>query len=507
MLSPKNSGKEVQVAVPRWLLALVLLLPWLNPFTAGPTPSVLPWLVSAACAVLVWQFRAVLSTQTVATTWLIAALGSALMGILQYFGQTQTLSPWVHATDFGEAFANLRQRNQFATLTSIGLLALLWYVARWRDWNEGGAAAQRVGLLRLLPWIALLGLGNAASGSRTGLMQWVLIAGLTVLWSSPGEWRRAVVGTSALAVYLLAALALPQALEFVTGLRGGGVMARFQEEAGCSSRRVLWANVLHLIAQKPWLGWGWGELGYAHFTTLYPGERFCEILDNAHNLPLHLAVTLGVPAAVALCGTGLWLVWRAAPWRETDATRQLAWGVLAVILLHSLLEYPLWYGPFQIAAGLCVWLLCTREDQAAPTDEEKRPLALILTGFIATLFIAILSYAAWDYHRVSEIYLPTKMRTVAYRDDTLNKIRDSWLFRNQVDFAELTTTTLVPDNAAKVNTLAHQVLHFSPEARVAEALIESAVMLGRNDEALFYLQRLQAAFPAEHTRWAKAKGG
>ena len=60
-----------------------------------------------------------------------------------------------------------------------------------------------------------------------------------------------------------------------------------------------------LIAQKPWLGWGWGELDYAHFITLYPGARFCDILDNAHNLPLHLAVELGVPLAVVLCGGGL----------------------------------------------------------------------------------------------------------------------------------------------------------------------------------------------------------
>ena len=28
-------------------------------------------------------------------------------------------------------------------------------------------------------------------------------------------------------------------------------------------------------------------MDYAHFVTLYPGERFCDILDNAHNLPLH----------------------------------------------------------------------------------------------------------------------------------------------------------------------------------------------------------------------------
>mgnify|MGYP000334785991 CR=1 FL=1 len=38
--------------------------------------------------------------------------------------------------------------------------------------------------------------------------------------------------------------------------------------------------------------------------------------------------------------------------------------------------------------------------------------------------------------------------------------------------------------------------------RVIEALIESAVLLGRDDEALYYLQRYRAAFPERHARWA-----
>ena len=109
--------------------------------------------------------------------------------------------------------------------------------------------------------------------------------------------------------------------------------------------------MLALIVQHPWLGWGWRELGYAHYIHLYDGPRFCDILDNAHNLPLHLAVELGVPVAVTTCGLLGWWVVRAKPWAETDATRRMAWTVLAVVGLHSLLEYPLWYGPFQIAVG------------------------------------------------------------------------------------------------------------------------------------------------------------
>jgi hypothetical protein len=48
------------------------------------------------------------------------------------------------------------------------------------------------------------------------------------------------------------------------------------------------------------------------------------------------------------------------------------------------------------------------------------------------------------------------------------------------------------------------MLHFSPEPRVIEKVIESAVMHGQDAEALYYLQRYKAAFPAQHARWSQA---
>ena len=49
-----------------------------------------------------------------------------------------------------------------------------------------------------------------------------------------------------------------------------------------------------------------------------------------------------------------------------------------------------------------------------------------------------------------------------------------------------------------------RLLHFSPEARVVRPLIESAVMLGRDDEARFYLERYRVAFPQDHAAWLQA---
>lgn len=495
-------------------------------------PAAVPWMFSWACiaALLIamgvpsQQIARQRNGQPIANAWLVAALLSAAVGLLQYFGQVPTLlNPWFNSASIGEAFGNLRQRNHFATLCSIGLLALLWRVAR-------GAAAREV--FPPMQWLwrgacaLLLACANAASGSRTGFLQWWLVAGLGLLWlwqsarSEKGmdgpHARTALMAVVALALYLLSLWLLPRVLEITTGFTSDGLLGRFKDETGCGSRRILWGNVLHLIAQKPWLGWGWGELGFAHFVTLYPGERFCDILDNAHNLPLHLAVELGVPFALVVCGLLGWLVWHAKPWRERSPTRQLAWGVLAVIALHSLVEYPLWYGPFQMAAGLCVWLLWATAPASDPpladalvenTLTPKWPVALVFSRLTATTLIAFLLFSAWSYWRVSQLYLSQPERAAAYRDDTMDKVRGTWLFQNPVQFAELTTTPLAADNAGHLHALAQQLLHFSPEPRVVEKLIESAVMLGQEDVAEYYLQRYKAAFPKEHALWKEQLHG
>ena len=74
-----------------------------------------------------------------------------------------------------------------------------------------------------------------------------------------------------------------------------------------------------------------------------------------------------VDATVAIVGALLAGVWRLRPWRIQRSEHALAWGVLAVIGLHSLLEYPLWYGPFQVSALLCALLMLVHDRWAVVT--------------------------------------------------------------------------------------------------------------------------------------------
>jgi O-antigen ligase len=501
---------KVETSPPAHALTILLLaLPWLNPVTFGPTHPVVQgltvWAGAAFCC-MVWALdrtgRAA-QLQSIASAWLLAALLSAAMGLLQYLGLAELFSPFINYVEAGQAYANLRQRNQQATLLAIGLCALLWWQAQGAVRGAAqlpGASPRRrvVALAGLALAAALLATADAASGSRTGLLQLLVLLALGLLWR---RGRATVLWV--LLAYALAAFVLPR----LAGLDPlhSGILGRLGEAPSvCASRLTLWSNVLHLIAQKPWTGWGWGELGYAHLMTLYPGERFCEILGNAHNLPLHLAVELGVPVAVLMCAAVLGLVLRAKPWREPDATRQMAWSVLAVIAVHSLLEYPLWYGPFQLAALLALCLLwSTRSPQTrvATGVAPDRPLRAAVAVAAATAVLAACGYAAWDYWRISQIYLAEAQRAPSYREATLEKIRASWLFANQVQFAELGITPLSADNAEHIHALALRMLHFSPEASVLIKVMESAKLLGLQTQA--YQTRFEVAYPADYAAWRR----
>ena len=549
-----HSSTQQSLLTRNLIVLLCVALPWLNPFASSPSTAVIPLLVSwmmAACALLavvelplakprwtrlevvvcgvllawlaaslLWVPQVVdraLTMGLVASlmcVWLMAAVGrraavdesllrwlvagllaaaviSAVLGVLQYLGLARELSPWVNQPLKGDAFANLRQRNQFASLTSLGLVALLgWVAARAKSHSmtpKCWALAFAV--------LNVLAAGVACSVSRTGAVQWALVGILMAAWGWRSARQDAALGKGlvwlALAAPVLVAVwsvVMPWLALQTTGEWGASMILRVtgqaQDYAACGGRRVLWANVLTMIAQHPWLGWGWGETDYAHFMTGYSSMRFCDMLDNAHDFPLHLALEFGVPFALAVLALiGAWIL-RRTPWREQQAWRVMAWCLTVVLSLHSLLEYPLWYGPFQMTLGLAIGLLWAVPNAAVKQEAQEGPMLVA-----ALLFIGCL-YAAWDFNRVGQIYRPAASRDAAYRDNPLHHAKQSWLFKNQANFAELTTQTVTPDNAEALYSQALRVMHYSPEARVVQRAIDSGKLLGHDEQAQVLTERL-----------------
>ncbi|MBF5002895.1 PglL family O-oligosaccharyltransferase [Diaphorobacter caeni] len=497
------------------LKSLAVAIPFLFAHTQSPLTNFWPLVASALCGWLIVMLciplvgrpaglRAELG-QSLACGLMLAGALASVIGLIQFFRGDVGLSPWIYQSTLGQAIGNVRQRNQQATLLLMSALALLLCSSRWlrrrtpvdfdaptgehHHWLTVFAAAA--------PWLlVLLAMGSGVTASRTGAVEWLAL--VVMLWF----WRKSVgrlglaLGVAGLLAYLFSAWLLPELLLRWSGVQMDGLFMRVADTSHrCTSRLTLWSNMVYLIEQRPWFGWGWGELDYAHYSTAFPNERFCVLLDNAHNLPLHLAVELGLPVALAVCAFVLWAVWRFKPWRETDGARQLAWGALALIGMHSMLEFPLWYGPFQLVAviAIAILVLPVKPVELSARTATRRQVALLVS---CAAWLVGAYWISSDFRRMAALYQAPQHREAQWRHLTAREVsEDSEFFTDQAEFAWLTTTTVTAENAVQMHAMARRMLHYSPEPRVITKLIESSRLLGADSEANEHMALLQKAYP------------
>ena len=116
-----------------------------------------------------------------------------------------------------------------------------------------------------------------------------------------------------------------------------------------STRLAQWGTALHLIAERPWLGWG-----AAAFSRIYP-QRTGLWHGHPHNLPLDLAISHGLPVALLVVGVVLVLLLRAlGPALASRQPFERAWWTAAALLaaLHAT-DIPLYDSRLNVAG----WLL------------------------------------------------------------------------------------------------------------------------------------------------------
>ena len=117
------------------LFVIAVALPFLFAVVQTPTPNVWPLLASWVCGGALVLLVAVQSARqppgrlawarALAGGLALAAVVGSAIGLVQYLVGDVGLGPWIHASSIGQAVGNLRQRNQQASLLSLGLWALL----------------------------------------------------------------------------------------------------------------------------------------------------------------------------------------------------------------------------------------------------------------------------------------------------------------------------------------------------------------------------------------------
>lgn len=430
------------------------------------------------------QGRGVAVFTALAWGLLTCGLLSAGVALVQVFAPGWADGNWIAASGLpGRAVGNLRQPNHLCSL-------LLWAIA---------AAVGLHALGRLRGWLLglllpLLVLGIELSASRTGAAGLLLLLAWGLLDRRlPRSARLALLAAPLL--YLLAWVAMTwwgslsqQAI---------GASARLAADGGLgadspNARSNIWRNAIAMAQAAPWLGTGFGEFNFAWSMTAF-ANRPTAFFDHTHNLPLQLAVELGLPLALlvlALLGVALWQGWRrsASADAPTAAAGRTALVLVLLCGLHSLVEYPLWYAYFLLPVALAWGLLLGLP--GAPVDARmpsaRTGAAPSLAGLAAGVLMAAAgTLAVLDYQRVVVIYAPRDHGgTLAER---IARGQRSPLFAHQADYAAATNAVPPASRALGLQRATHALL----DARLMIAWSRQLAEAGHLDEARWVAARLR----------------
>ena len=496
LLASAAGSRSARPADPGHAALLAALAVMAIAAAVSPLWSALPWtlalsylgsllaamLVAMLGASLTGRGRGVAAFHAFCGALLVAGVLGAAISLIQVFVPQWVDGRWIAAaSDSGRAAGNLRQPNHLSSLLLWSLVALAWLAERERI---GRVMAPALGLLMLA--------GIVLTASRTGAVGILLLAA----WG----WRDRITLSRRTRIALLAAplayVALWAAFTYFKHLAGEAFSGEEQlvRSDFSSSRFAIWSDTLAMIARQPWLGVGWGEFNFAWTLTPFP-DRPTAFFDHTHNLPLQLAVELGVPLALLVLALFAWSLWRAFRAAEgvegpLRLTLRAAFMMVLMMALHSQLEYPLWYAYFLLPTAFA-WGLCLGRPGASEAAAEgslaagtggavARPLwlasALLAAGGAAALY---------DYSRVVPIFSPgSDARPLAER---IAAGQRSLLFGHHADYAVATSEASSPAQALAAS---HRAVHYLLDSRLMEAWAKTFEATGDDARARYVAARL-----------------
>jgi hypothetical protein len=411
-----------------------------------------------------------------AWAWFVAGIANVVVAWVQVFAPGLPDGVWLAVSGIpGRAVGNLRQPNHLSSLllwSCIATVALLDLRQLRRRWAALALAA--------------LVFGVVLTASRTGLVSVLLLA----LWGlADRRLSRPARVLLVLAPLVYAASWWGMAEWAKLSQHNFGGTARLAETDISGSRFGIWKNTWTLIQAHPWAGVGFGEFNIAWTLTPFPG-RPTAFFDHTHNLPLQLAVELGLPLALLVMVLLLWALGRAAQaaWRAQDAdasTAQRAAVLMVVMIgLHSLLEYPLWYSYFLLPTAWALGFALRGAAAAASVSPTARPASRWL-AVAAWLLAAGTVFSVWDYGRVVSIFSSTPGAPPL--ETRIASGQKSLFFGHHADYAAVTSHIQSGDPARAFDRTAHYLL----DTRLMLTWSESLAAQGRVDEARYLSARLK----------------
>jgi O-antigen ligase len=348
--------------------------------------------------------------------WVAAGLVSWAMALHQWLDSPYFGLFIIDMPPGGRPFANLAQPNHLATVLLLSITGTLFL----RETRQLGRIT--TGALLVVFCFAL-----AMTQSRhviLGLGLWCLVFhgmrsrhGLTL-----PKWTHVAVVT----LYVVCTLAWPKINDLLL-LMDNAQSALQRSEAGV--RPIYWASALEAISMRPWVGWGFGQIGLAQQATALNYPATYTFFSSAHNFALDLMLWMGVPATLLFC---FFLYKHVADSIKLPPTKAqwASWSGLACILGHALVELPLVYSYFLIPAGFMLGSIVRIDSGLAVARSWKniRRFLIVLGGIISIVLLFKLTTEYWYWE---EDWRNARFQMLRYEGAT-QEAEPEWIVLDQI---------------------------------------------------------------------------
>lgn len=370
-------------------------------------------------------------------------------------------------------WGNLYQPNHVASYLAFGLAACFYLASRWR---RARVPLAIVGVLLL--W------GITLTVSRT---TWLLLIAVGIFqgFAVPVDergWRVWIRRATPLVMLLMVYQFCNWTMDYGNARwhwdLPGSLSDRMQQ--GVGFRSFLWNHAWHMFLAHPWLGAGWGDYAWNQYVqTDVLGH--VEMAVNAHNIVLDLLAKVGVIGLLAVAIPFLGLTRFFGEQLKTP-TGAFLWVIIAIMGIHSMLEFPLHYLFFLLPFAFALGYVDTRKIRFPSAD-----MVWILSG-VMSVCTATLLWALWsDYRNIEKLFYATDGVPNALASYQANP---STLLLPYATLVISMHATITPELAPIQVALERQAVQFYPGASTVQLYALALALQGKTDEAIVQVRRL-----------------
>lgn len=378
-------------------------------------------------------------------------------------------------------WGNLNQPNHVASYLAMGLAGCLLFAYRY----------PRRRFILAIATVSLL-VGMALTFSRTAWLHLVVIgvlAGMIVKADeAPGTrgWLRAILPLVALLItYQICSLLI----DYANGLWNFGLPTSMgaRMENGVSDRMPIWTHAWHMFLAHPWLGGGWGDYAWNQYVqTDVLGHVAMSM--NAHNAVLDLLAKVGAVGLLAVLLPFLGLAYTFLRQKMTP-TRAFFCAIFLILLVHSMLEYPLHYLYFLLPFAFALGFVDERNSRM-----PSGSMSWVLIGVVSLCSAGIVGRIWFDYSSVERLYATENFQKDVKRYQADGQV----LLTPYATLALAMNAGITYEMAPVMAAIERQAVQLYPGPATVQRYALALALQGKTDEAIVQVRRLKNQYWTEY---------